>query len=75
VPVSFGLTVPFRSQLSADGFILLSIHLECNADNEIKAGEPIRCRDCGHRIFYKPRTTKSRFDSSLNTFAPIKRTD
>ncbi|KAH8084720.1 DNA directed RNA polymerase [Filobasidium floriforme] len=41
---------------------------ECNADNEIKAGEPIRCRDCGHRIFYKPRTTKmvSAIRSSMN---------
>lgn len=75
MPVSFGLTVPLRSHSTADDFILLPVYLECNADNEIKAGEPIRCRDCGHRIFYKPRTTKSRFDSSLNTFAYIKRTD
>jgi DNA-directed RNA polymerase subunit RPC12/RpoP len=39
------------------------VTLECNSENEIKSGEPIRCRDCGHRIFYKPRTTKSKLTS------------
>ncbi|RKO96933.1 hypothetical protein CXG81DRAFT_14123 [Caulochytrium protostelioides] len=33
---------------------------ECGVDNEIKPREPIRCRDCGHRIMYKKRTTRSK---------------
>ncbi|KAK0564807.1 DNA-directed RNA polymerase core subunit rpc10 [Tilletia horrida] len=28
----------------------------CAATNEIKPREPIRCKDCGHRIMYKKRT-------------------
>ncbi|KAK0533112.1 DNA-directed RNA polymerase core subunit rpc10 [Tilletia horrida] len=29
---------------------------DCAATNEIKPREPIRCKDCGHRIMYKKRT-------------------
>lgn len=32
---------------------------DCGAKNEIKAREPIRCRECGHRIMYKKRTKRS----------------
>ena len=28
---------------------------DCGARNEIKPREPIRCRECGHRILYKER--------------------
>ncbi|MCJ1479593.1 DNA-directed RNA polymerase core subunit rpc10 [Lambiella insularis] len=31
---------------------------ECNAKVMIKKGEPIRCRECGHRILYKERTKR-----------------
>ncbi|KAI0315390.1 DNA-directed RNA polymerase I [Amylostereum chailletii] len=31
---------------------------DCGAKNEIKAREPIRCRECGHRIMYKKRTKR-----------------
>lgn len=34
--------------------------LDCGAKNEIKSREPIRCRECGHRIMYKKRTTRSK---------------
>lgn len=30
----------------------------CSAKVEIRPKEPIRCKECGHRIVYKPRTTK-----------------
>ncbi|KAI9592703.1 hypothetical protein BDF19DRAFT_450676 [Syncephalis fuscata] len=30
----------------------------CGADNELKPREPIRCRECGHRVMYKRRTTR-----------------
>ncbi|KAJ7779118.1 DNA directed RNA polymerase [Mycena metata] len=26
---------------------------DCGAKNDIKPSEPIRCKDCGHRIMYK----------------------
>lgn len=29
---------------------------ECGIDNDIKAREPIRCKNCGYRIMYKKRT-------------------
>jgi len=31
---------------------------DCSALNEIRAREPIRCRECGHRIMYKKRTKR-----------------
>lgn len=32
---------------------------DCGAKTQIKMGELIRCRECGHRVMYKPRTHKS----------------
>ncbi|KAI6174913.1 DNA-directed RNA polymerases I, II, and III subunit RPABC4 [Aphelenchoides bicaudatus] len=29
---------------------------ECNNENEIRAKDQIRCRECGHRVLYKKRT-------------------
>jgi DNA-directed RNA polymerase subunit RPC12/RpoP len=42
---------------------------DCGAKNEIKPREPIRCRECGHRIMYKKRTKRSmfRFDYHCST--------
>ncbi|XP_029447655.1 DNA-directed RNA polymerases I, II, and III subunit RPABC4 [Rhinatrema bivittatum] len=31
---------------------------ECHNENEIKARDPIRCRECGYRIMYKKRTKR-----------------
>ncbi|KAH9943070.1 uncharacterized protein BXZ73DRAFT_97132 [Epithele typhae] len=31
---------------------------DCNLSNDIRPREPIRCRECGHRIMYKKRTTR-----------------
>ena len=31
---------------------------ECHAENEIKARDPIRCRECGYRMMYKKRTKR-----------------
>ena len=36
-------------------------HLECNSENEIRAKDQIRCRDCGHRVLYKKRTRNRMF--------------
>lgn len=32
---------------------------DCGATNEIRPKDPIRCRECGHRIMYKKRTKRS----------------
>nr|XP_033789034.1 DNA-directed RNA polymerases I, II, and III subunit RPABC4 [Geotrypetes seraphini] len=32
--------------------------IECHTENEIKARDPIRCRECGYRIMYKKRTKR-----------------
>jgi len=31
---------------------------ECHNENEIRARDPIRCRECGYRIMYKKRTRR-----------------
>ncbi|XP_061754343.1 DNA-directed RNA polymerases I, II, and III subunit RPABC4 [Nerophis ophidion] len=31
---------------------------ECHKEIEIKARDPIRCRECGYRIMYKKRTNR-----------------
>jgi len=31
---------------------------ECHQENEIRARDPIRCRECGYRIMYKKRTKR-----------------
>ncbi|CBQ69543.1 related to RPC10-DNA-directed RNA polymerases I, II, III 7.7 KD subunit [Sporisorium reilianum SRZ2] len=31
---------------------------DCAATNEIRPREPIRCRECGHRVMYKKRTKR-----------------
>jgi DNA-directed RNA polymerase I, II, and III subunit RPABC4 len=41
----------------------LTGHVACGVDNQIRPREPIRCKDCGYRIMYKKRTSKSNFFS------------
>lgn len=31
---------------------------DCDQDVPLKRGEPIRCRQCGHRVLYKQRTNR-----------------
>lgn len=31
---------------------------DCDSDVTLKRGEPIRCRNCGHRVLYKKRTNR-----------------
>lgn len=51
-------SLPFSHFLSGSRLPLASGLSDCNTDNEIRAGEPIRCKECGYRIMYKPRTTR-----------------
>jgi DNA-directed RNA polymerase I, II, and III subunit RPABC4 len=46
------------------GFLLrvLNVYVtssDCGAENTLKAGDVIQCRECGYRILYKKRTTRS----------------
>ena len=31
---------------------------DCGTENTLKAGDVIRCRECGYRILYKKRTNR-----------------
>lgn len=31
---------------------------DCNSKVPLKRGDPIRCKDCGHRVLYKERTKR-----------------
>lgn len=39
---------------------------DCAASNEIKAREPIRCRECGCRVMYKKRIKRSECTSFVS---------
>jgi DNA-directed RNA polymerases I, II, and III subunit RPABC4 len=41
-----------------DTELLIAFVPECHNDNEMKPRDPIRCRECGHRIMYKKRTKR-----------------
>ena len=44
----------------ANTWFKFGVHfIECHAENEIKARDPIRCRECGYRMMYKKRTKRS----------------
>ncbi|KPV74974.1 uncharacterized protein RHOBADRAFT_66522 [Rhodotorula graminis WP1] len=45
---------PFRAGAPAAVAVEYSC-ADCAASNEIKAREPIRCRECGCRVMYKKR--------------------
>lgn len=45
---------------------------DCGAKNEIKSREPIRCRECGHRIMYKKRTKRSTLRRSLQCHSSLR---
>ncbi|KZM22798.1 DNA binding [Ascochyta rabiei] len=37
---------------------------DCDQDVPLKRGEPIRCRQCGHRVLYKQRTNRRQREGS-----------
>ncbi|KAK2193646.1 hypothetical protein NP493_9g03032 [Ridgeia piscesae] len=47
-----------KDQPPAKPQVMLYICGECHHENEIKARDPIRCRECGYRIMYKKRTKR-----------------
>ncbi|WVQ83947.1 hypothetical protein IAT38_006091 [Cryptococcus sp. DSM 104549] len=38
---------------------------DCGAQTAMQPSEFIRCKECGHRVMYKPRTTRSAIRGSL----------
>ncbi|KAF8690850.1 hypothetical protein HU200_041250 [Digitaria exilis] len=38
---------------------------DCGAENTLKPGDVIQCRECGYRILYKKRTRRSKTTSFL----------
>lgn len=39
-------------------FLVVCIFTDCGADNTLKPGDVIQCRECGYRILYKKRTRR-----------------
>lgn len=31
---------------------------DCNSKIPLKKGDPVRCKECGHRVLYKERTKR-----------------
>ncbi|KAF2929198.1 hypothetical protein DAI22_05g039000 [Oryza sativa Japonica Group] len=44
---------------------------DCGAENTLKPGDVIQCRECGYRILYKKRTRRNQF-SGLELVTTLK---
>jgi DNA-directed RNA polymerase I, II, and III subunit RPABC4 len=43
---------------SGDGPAINYLCGDCNSKVPLKRGDPIRCKECGHRVLYKERTKR-----------------
>ncbi|KYM84421.1 Cytochrome P450 4C1, partial [Atta colombica] len=59
-PIGFSL-MPTREQKKILKDLLHRFTEQCHHDNEIRAKDAIRCRECGYRIMYKKRTKRRMF--------------
>ncbi|KAI5309225.1 DNA-directed RNA polymerases I, II, and III subunit RPABC4, partial [Ascosphaera atra] len=41
---------------TSDNVFVTYICGDCNARIQMKRSDPIRCKECGHRVLYKERT-------------------
>ncbi|KAH8789325.1 DNA-directed RNA polymerases I, II, and III subunit RPABC4 [Hyaloscypha finlandica] len=48
----------FQTGISVDGPAINYLCGDCNAKVPLKRGDPIRCKECGHRVLYKERTKR-----------------
>ncbi|TVY18811.1 DNA-directed RNA polymerases I,II and III subunit RPABC4 [Lachnellula arida] len=48
----------FGSGLASDGPAINYLCGDCNSKVPLKRGDPIRCKECGHRVLYKERTKR-----------------
>ena len=53
-----GGTSNYNTTIDATGPITQYMCGDCNAKVQLKKGDPIRCKECGHRILYKERTKR-----------------
>ncbi|KAB8291256.1 hypothetical protein EYC80_009943 [Monilinia laxa] len=65
VPTSVPATNPTQapnpygaSGVLGDGPAIKYLCGDCNASVMLKRGDPIRCKECGHRVLYKERTSR-----------------
>ncbi|MCJ1266507.1 DNA-directed RNA polymerase core subunit rpc10 [Lobaria immixta] len=58
LPTSTSAFGPSLSSDAASGPITQYLCGECNAKVQLKKGDPIRCKECGHRVLYKERTKR-----------------
>ncbi|KAG0135853.1 DNA directed RNA polymerase [Tuber indicum] len=57
-PPAAGSSGVGRSYVPAPAGTMFYLCAECGVKVGINKGEPIRCKECGHRILYKQRTTR-----------------
>lgn len=48
----------FGGGLAVEGPAILYTCGDCSAKVPLKRGDPIRCKECGHRVLYKERTKR-----------------
>ncbi len=48
----------FQTCISVEGPSINYLCGDCNAKVPLKRGDPIRCKECGHRVLYKERTKR-----------------
>lgn len=64
VPTAVQVPLPGRdvaNDFGADpegGYKITYFCAECASDTTLAKGDPIRCRECGHRVLYKKRTKR-----------------
>ncbi|KAI1003862.1 hypothetical protein K3495_g4343 [Podosphaera aphanis] len=46
------------STTTIEGLAINYLCGDCNAKVPLKRGDPIRCKECGHRVLYKERTKR-----------------
>ncbi|PBP16181.1 DNA directed RNA polymerase [Diplocarpon rosae] len=48
----------FGNGLAVEGPAIFYTCGDCSAKVPLKRGDPIRCKECGHRVLYKERTKR-----------------
>ncbi|KAI5303599.1 hypothetical protein KEM56_007380 [Ascosphaera pollenicola] len=46
----------FTAGTTSENVLIPYICGDCNARIQMKRSDPIRCKECGHRVLYKERT-------------------
>ncbi|KFY78033.1 hypothetical protein V499_02745 [Pseudogymnoascus sp. VKM F-103] len=63
VPPTAGGGVPIAARdqgytAASEGPAINYLCGDCNSRVPLKRGDPIRCKECGHRVLYKERTKR-----------------